>query len=68
MASDLEKENTMRALADKPLIAPRRCNWGLHRWSRWALHDSNSIAEVYVRHCVDCNWPDYGRKAKRSVY
>ena len=59
---DIDQENTVRALADKPLLARRPwvCAMGLHTWTQWSTPRNNTdkygrrIVEQY-RGCGYCN-------------
>lgn len=52
-----DKENTFRALADKPLIANRwTCRFGWHRWGHWGDPQKDIVGHWHqARFCVDCN-------------
>lgn len=59
---DVDKENTFRALAERPLLARRQwyCTFGLHVWTQWSTPRNNTdkyarpIVEQY-RGCGYCN-------------
>lgn len=54
----MSKENTFRALANKPLIADRwRCRFGWHRWSQWSDPKRDQVIPGWnqSKFCVDCN-------------
>jgi len=64
---DVEKENTMRALAEKPLFAKRQwwCAFNIHTWLEWSKPVDNKrgayrMVEQY-RVCGCCG------KAQRRV-
>lgn len=54
----MSKENTFRALANKPLIADRlQCRFGWHRWSKWSDPTKDQLIARWTqsKFCVDCN-------------
>jgi len=55
----MNKENTFRALADKPLVVESwLCRFGWHRWSKWSdlpPRSSNTYSAVLRSVCVNCN-------------
>lgn len=55
----MNKENTFRALADKPLVVEGwLCRFGWHRWSKWSdlPPRGNSVYSAVLRKvCVNCN-------------
>jgi hypothetical protein len=58
MASRIDKENTVRALQNKPLaVSSWSCRWGWHTWSRWCepKPDSYRVYQVQESECIHCN-------------
>jgi len=55
----MNKENTFRALADKPLVVESwLCRFGWHRWSKWndlPPRGSGQFTTVLRKTCVNCN-------------
>lgn len=63
---DIEKENLVRALGDKPLFARNQwqCAFGIHTWLPWKEPVTRRGAWQYLeqyRYCGCCN------KAQRKV-
>jgi hypothetical protein len=53
-----EKENTFRAIGDKPLIVTSwLCRFGIHRWEQWSdpYIPKNGQSNIQTRACIHCN-------------
>jgi hypothetical protein len=66
-----ESENTMRALAEKPLLVKSRwCLVGWHRWTQWGkplIREEGAYTVDYqTRVCASCNV--YNVKVLRRVW
>ena len=55
MASGVEKENTLRALAGhRLLVSSSLCRFGWHRWTTWCEPIDHSIYKLQHRECIHC--------------
>jgi hypothetical protein len=51
-----ERENTARALEDKPLLPTRiGCLFGWHKWSKWSEPKNINNRLIQARACIECN-------------
>lgn len=66
-----EAENTMRTLAEKPLLVTSRwCFFGLHKWTKYGKPGGRTEGPYHVdyqvRECASCGLKDV--KILRKVY
>jgi hypothetical protein len=55
---NIEHENTVRTLADRPLIQKSAwCNFGFHLWEQWSRPyiPEGGTYNVQHRYCANCN-------------
>jgi len=55
---NIEHENTVRALADRPLIQRSPwCNFGIHTWEQWSKPyiPKGDHKNIQHRYCASCN-------------
>lgn len=52
-----DQENTMRTLANQPLLESVRCVFGLHKWSQWGPVQKTTYSAWPLQEssCVLCN-------------